>query len=75
MTMNRVSTLTQKEVPEITSWKVDAAIRNTKNEREIGNDHINIETLKAGDYTILMTLAKQYTILIRKTNTHVVEKS
>ena len=34
-----------KEVPEITSWEVEAALRDMKNR----NDHINIATLKAGN--------------------------
>ena len=41
-----------KEVPEITSWEVGAALRDMKNGTATGNDHINIETLKAGEDTI-----------------------
>ena len=36
-----------KKVPEITSWEVEAALRDMKNGTASGNDHINIETLKA----------------------------
>ena len=50
-----------KEVLEITSWEVEAALRNMKNGTATGNDHINIETLKAGEDTISKTLAKLYT--------------
>ena len=59
--MNRIpqSTLTQ-EVPKIT-WEVEAALRDMKNGTATGNDHINIETLKAGEDTISKTLAKLYT--------------
>ena len=45
-----------KEVAEITSWEVEAALRDAT-----GNDHINIETLKAGEDIISKTLAKFYT--------------
>ena len=50
-----------KEVPEITSWEVEAAQRDMKNGTATGNDHINIETLKAGEDTISKTLPKLYT--------------
>ena len=50
-----------KEVPEITSWEVEAALRDMKNGTATGNDHINIKTLKAGEDTISKTLAKLYT--------------
>ena len=49
-----------KEVPEITSWEVEAALRDMKNGTATGNDRINIETLKAGEDTISNTLAKLY---------------
>ena len=51
-----------KEVPEITSWEVKAALRDMNNGITTGNDmDINIETLKAGEDTISETLAKLYT--------------
>ena len=37
-----------KQVTEITSWEVEAALRDMKTGTATGNDHINIETLKAG---------------------------
>ena len=43
------------------AWKVEAALRKTKNGKEAGNDQVNIETLKAGDETIAKQLAKLYT--------------
>ena len=49
------------EVPEITSWEVETALRDMKNSTATGNDHINIDTLKAGEDTISKTLAKLYT--------------
>ena len=36
------------EVPDITSWEVEAALRDMKNGTATGNDHINMETLKEG---------------------------
>ena len=50
-----------KEVPEITSWDVEAALRHMKNGTGTDNNHTNIETLKAGEDTISKTLAKLYT--------------
>ena len=41
-----------KEVPEITSWEAEAALWDVKNGTATGNDHINIETLKAGEDNI-----------------------
>ena len=35
----------------------EAALLYMKNGTEIGSDHINIETLKVAEYTILKTLA------------------
>ena len=32
-----------KEVPEITSWEVEAALRDMKNGTTTGNDHLNWE--------------------------------
>ena len=49
-----------KQVPEITSWKVEAALRDIKNITATGRDHINIEILKAGEDTTLKILAKLY---------------
>ena len=43
------------------SWEVEAAIRDMKNGTVTGNDHINIDTLIAGEDTISKTLAKLYT--------------
>ena len=40
---------------------MEAALRDMKNGTATGNDHITIETLKAGEDTILKTLAKLYT--------------
>ena len=39
---------------------MEAALRDIKNGTATGNDHINIETLKAGEDTISKTLAKLY---------------
>ena len=50
-----------KDVPEILSWEVEAALRAMKNGTATSNDHINIKTLKAGEDTISKTLAKLYT--------------
>ena len=50
-----------KEVPEVTSWEVEAALRNIKNGTATGNNHISIDTLKAGEDTISKTVAKLYT--------------
>ena len=50
-----------KEVPPITAWEVEAALRKMKNGKEAGKDQVNIETLKAGDETIAKQLAKLYT--------------
>ena len=47
-----------KEVPPITAWEVEAALRKMKNGKEAGRDQVNIETLKAGDETIAKQLAK-----------------
>ena len=49
------------EIPDITSWEVEAALRDMKNGTATGNDNINIETLKPGEDTISKTLAKLYT--------------
>ena len=50
-----------KEVPEITTRKVEAALRDMKNATATGNDHKHIDTLKAGEDTISKTLAALYT--------------
>ena len=47
-----------KRRPEITSSEMEAALRDLKNGTATDNDHINIETLKAGGDTISKTLAK-----------------
>ena len=49
------------EVPEVTSWEAEAALRDMKNGTATGNDHINIETLEAGEDTTSKILAKLYT--------------
>ena len=45
---------------------MEAALRDTRNGTPTGNDHISIETLKAGDDTISKTLAKLYTKCLSK---------
>ena len=50
-----------EEVPPIMTWAVEAALRKMKNGKEVGKDQVNIETLKAGDKTIVKQLAKLYT--------------
>ena len=50
-----------KVVPKISQWEEEAALPDMKNETATGNDHINIETLKAGEDTISKTLSKLYT--------------
>ena len=49
------------DTKEITSWKVEAALRDMKNGTATGCEYINIETLKAGEDTISKTHAKLYT--------------
>ena len=41
-----------------------------KNEKEAGKDHVNFETLKAGDETIAKQLAKLYTNCITERRIH-----
>ena len=54
--------LTDTDVPEITSWEMmDAPLQDMKNGTATGNDHINIDTLKAGEDTISKTLSRLYT--------------
>ena len=50
-----------EEVLPIMARKVEAALRKMKNGKEAEKDKVNIETLKAGDETIAMQLAKLYT--------------
>ena len=51
----------RNEIPEITSWEVEAALRDTRNWGATDSNHINIETLKTEEGTILKTFAKLYT--------------
>ena len=48
----------QNDVSDITSWEVEAALRDLKNVTATGNVHINIESLKAEEDTISKALAK-----------------
>ena len=50
-----------RDVLALTLWEVEAALRDMKNGTSIGDDHIHIETLTAGEDTISKTLAKLYT--------------
>ena len=50
-----------REVPSVTTWEVEAALKKMKNGKATGNDQVNIETLKAGEDTIAKDLAKLYT--------------
>ena len=50
-----------REIPSVTTWEVEAALKKMKNGKGregTGNDHVNIETLKAGEDTIARALAK-----------------
>ena len=38
-----------EEVPPIMAWEVEDALRKMKIGKEAGKDHVNIETLNAGD--------------------------
>ena len=58
------------EVQEITSWEVEAALRDMKNGTATGNDHISIKTLKAGYYTTSKTFAKLYTKCLSERRIH-----
>ena len=49
-----------REVPSVTTWE-EAALKNMKNGKVIGNDQVNIETSKAGEDSIAKALAKMYT--------------
>lgn len=55
-----------EEVPEITPWEVEAALKKMKNGKAAGNDHVNIETLKAGGNTITKVLAELFTKCMTK---------
>jgi len=62
MTVNRTIIHTDpKDVPDITPWEMEASLKDMKNETASRNDHTNIETLKAGKYTISKILSKLYT--------------
>ena len=50
-----------REVPSVTTWEVEAALKKMKNGKATGNDQVNIETLKAGEDTIAKALAKLFT--------------
>ena len=50
-----------EEVAPIMAWKVEAALRKVKHWKEAGKVQVNIETLKAGDATIVKQLSKLYT--------------
>ena len=55
-----------KEVPELASREIEAALRDMKNGTATSNDYINIETLKAREYATTKTLAKLYTKCLSK---------
>ena len=59
---------------EITSWE-EEAVRDTKNGTATGNNHINIETLKAGEDTISKTLSKLYNKYLSEIRTSTAWKS
>ena len=63
-----------KDVSEITSWEVEAALRDMKNETITGNDHINIEILKEEKIPSRRHLPICTLMLIRKTSTHSMEE-
>ena len=50
-----------REVPSVTTWEVEAALKKMNNGKATRNDQVNIETLKAGEDTIAKALAKLYT--------------
>ena len=50
-----------REVPSVTTWEVEAALKKMKNGKATGNDQVNIDTLKAEEDTIAKALAKLYT--------------
>lgn len=54
------------EVPEITPWEVEAALKKMKNGKAAGNDYISIETLKAGGKIITKALAELFTKCMTK---------
>ncbi len=47
-----------EEVPPIMAWEVEDALRKMKIGKEAGKDHVNIETLNAGDETIAKTTSE-----------------
>ena len=49
------------EVPEITSWEAETALRYMKNGTTTGNDPTNIKPLKSGEDTNSKTFARLYT--------------
>ena len=49
-----------KDVPEITPWQVEAALRGMKNGTTTGNYYINTDTFKAGEDKISNTIAMLY---------------
>jgi len=55
------SSIIHTDVPDITSWEVEAAPRVKKSGTATGNDLININTVIAGEGTISKTPAKLYT--------------
>ena len=63
-----------EEVPPIMAWEVKARLRKMKDGKEAGKDQTNIETLKAGDETIVKQLAKLYTKCITERHIHETEK-
>ena len=50
-----------RKVLSVKTWEVETALKKLKNGKTIGNDQVNIETLKAGEGTIAKALAKLYT--------------
>ena len=47
-------------VPPIMAWEVQAALRKLKNGKDAGKDQVSIDTLKAGNETIVKELAALY---------------
>ena len=63
MTATKLKTIqTDPEiVPPIMAWKVDAALRETKDGKEVDKYQVKIKTLKVGDGTIAKELGMLYT--------------